>query len=373
MPLEDSPCPSAPSPQAVQEWLVTNLAATAGVAPAQIDVRLALTSMGIESLMLFSLAGELASWLGRDIETTLLWEYPTVEALAAHLGHNDAIRLDPQASKPQLRSKPASLVAIQPLGTHPPFFVVHEVSGTVWCYAAMARHLGEDQPFYGFQVPLSEVESESAPDLDSLIALAATYVAELRAHQPRGPYFLGGFSLGGVIAFEMARQLREQEQEIALLALIDTYFPGLARSTPSLSRKIRIHARNLRGLEPAHRLHYLQARLQKRVPNVPQAQGETPEARARHLLLQSQVSARLEAAFRTYRAPPYAGRITLLRAQGQFSSADDSRRWRGVALGGVQHYFVPGSHGLVVAEPYVRHLAARLKQCLHQARTAPSP
>lgn len=154
MPLEDSPCPSAPSPQAVQEWLVTHLAATAGVAPAQIDVRLALTSMGIESLMLFSLAGDLASWLGRDIETTLLWEYPTVEALATHLGHNDAIRLDPQANKPQPRSKPASLVAIQSLGTHPPFFVVHEVSGTVWSYAALARHLGEDQPFYGFQVPL---------------------------------------------------------------------------------------------------------------------------------------------------------------------------------------------------------------------------
>jgi hypothetical protein len=112
------------------------------------------------------------------------------------------------------------LVGIQPAGERRPFFCVHPVGGDVLCYLDLARHLGADQPFYGLQYP--DLNEESGADT-RVEGLAARYIEALRAVQPPGPYLLGGWSMGGLVAFEMAQQLRQQGQQVALVALIDTW------------------------------------------------------------------------------------------------------------------------------------------------------
>jgi amino acid adenylation domain-containing protein len=115
-------------------------------------------------------------------------------------------RLRRQAGAAAVGPQFSARVAIQPQGTRPPFFCVHPAGGDVLCYGPLARHLGADQPFYGFQSPGL---GAGAAAFDSLEAMAAHYVTEMRRTAPP-PYRLGGWSLGGVVAFEMARQLASQ-------------------------------------------------------------------------------------------------------------------------------------------------------------------
>ncbi len=114
------------------------------------------------------------------------------------------------------------LVAIDPDGSLPPLFLVHPAAGTVDCYLALARHLDPEQPLYAFQA--AGVDGRGEP-CDRVETLASRYVEALRQRRPRGPYHLGGWSLGAVVAFEMARRLHASGEEIALLALLDSHPP----------------------------------------------------------------------------------------------------------------------------------------------------
>ncbi|BCM92693.1 dimodular nonribosomal peptide synthase [Abditibacteriota bacterium] len=379
------------STTAIQEWLVTHIAAICEVSDEEIDVNSPITSFGLESLTLFTLAGDLASWLDRDIPATLLWEYPNIAEIAKYLGQSSLGPADvPEAPRH------ASLVTIQPHGEVPPLFLVHDVSGALWCYTAMMRHMGTDQPVYGFQIPVSENEPFAVPTLEELAAL---YVNELRRKHPQGPYRLGGFSLGGVIAFEMARQLREAGQEIALLALMDTNFPGMKHPKPSFSHRVRIHVRNfwhsnhrekglyileryvpslirsfyfhsrhLQPLKPSAKWHYLRNLLTRR-PNAESRGSASERQRFREALLNSDVKTQLQRVASAYRPLPYDGRITLLRARWQLTLDDDRRAWRRVALKGTYQKLSSGTHGILIAEPHVRPLAANLKQCLREVES----
>src|SRR5205085_7620154 len=116
------------------------------------------------------------------------------------------------------------LVPIQPGGKRPPLFFVHSLSGICLGYRYLARHLGEDQPFYGLQA--RGLDGVEAP-LTDIEAMAACYLKEVFAAQPRGPYFLGGYSFGGVVAFEMAQQLSARGEEVSLLAIVDEEAPAI--------------------------------------------------------------------------------------------------------------------------------------------------
>src|SRR5262249_47406289 len=103
-----------------------------------------------------------------------------------------------------------------------PFYCVHPGGGVVIPYFALARLLGPEQTFYGFQAAGLGRDDE----LDTTIeAMSTRYLQAMRAVQPIGPYLLGGWSLGGVVAFEMAQQLRKSGEEVGLLALIDSAVP----------------------------------------------------------------------------------------------------------------------------------------------------
>src|SRR5262249_42093032 len=117
----------------------------------------------------------------------------------------------------------ALLVPLQPAGTRPPCFMVHPPGGIVVCYRALARRLGRDRPFYGIRSRGLRGEPGLPARLEDM---AAEYVHAIRRVRPEGPHHLGGGSLGGVGAVEMARQLLDQGQAVGLLALLDTSLPA---------------------------------------------------------------------------------------------------------------------------------------------------
>src|SRR5262249_10649045 len=132
-----------------------------------------------------------------------------------------------------------SLVAIQPLGSKPPFFCVHGRSGHVLFCRELARHLGREQPCSGLQ---AQGLDGRTPPFSRIDAMAAHYIEEIRTVQTQGPYFLGGMSFGGRVAFEMAQQLGRRGHEVALLALFDTYGPGGPRTSSWRDRyRIDLH------------------------------------------------------------------------------------------------------------------------------------
>jgi thioesterase domain-containing protein len=148
--------------------------------------------------------------LRTQLPLALLIQGATVEHLAAQL-------------RKQNESSESPVVALRSVGSRSPFFCVHPAGGGVICYKDLVRYLGDDQPVYGFQARGFE-DGQAA--LDDLEVMAAEYVKAMRAVQPQGPYRIGGWSMGGVVAYEMATQLRAQGEEVALLALLDVKSPS---------------------------------------------------------------------------------------------------------------------------------------------------
>jgi len=114
------------------------------------------------------------------------------------------------------------LVPLQPEGSGPIFFIVHGVKGDVFGFRHLRNHVETEYRLYGIQCRGFD---DSAAPLGSVEEMAAAYLEEVREIQPEGPYHLGGYSFGGLVAYEMARRLEREGQEVATLALLDTYCP----------------------------------------------------------------------------------------------------------------------------------------------------
>jgi thioesterase domain-containing protein len=112
-----------------------------------------------------------------------------------------------------------SLVPLAPHGSRDPLFLVHPIGGNVHCYLPLARLLAaRGRPVYGFQARGADGAEEALPTVEQM---ASAYLDELRRHRPSGPYHLGGWSMGGVVALEMAQRLRAAGERVPRLVLID--------------------------------------------------------------------------------------------------------------------------------------------------------
>jgi thioesterase domain-containing protein len=263
----------------------------------------------------------------------------------------------------------------------------------VLCFARLAHRLGTEQPFYAFQ-DTGEVNA-------SVPAMAARYVAAMRAVQPRGPYLLGGYSLGGTIAFEMARQIDASGETLGLLAILD-HAPFASqyrrvtvrtRVVLTLAQQLTEYARVVGALSPDQRASHVREHLRRlvdRLQHVTSGRRSVSSdadrfddfvARQYRVLSllplpeQGRVRRIVEreyAALANYAPRPFRGSITLFRARAQpfGSTTDRTMGWQSLAARGVTVREVPGLHAYILKEPFVRELALQLQSALGAATHA---
>ncbi len=273
------------------------------------------------------------------------------------------------------RAAPALLVDLQPelppaALERPPFFCVHPIGGAVLSYRELARGLGAEQPFYGIQA----AGLAGGRAVDDLPAMAAEYAAAVEAVAPHGPYLLGGWSFGGTVAFEMARQMRQRGRPVALVALLDSWAPALV-PTPIALREddvVRLFLRDQAGLqgldaswldgEPpaadeAAALEWLLGRARE----AGLLRANLRSAQVKPLLDTYRANVRANA---TYRPGPYDGRLTLFRPH---ASAEPTNGWSALAAEPVEVHEVAADHYSMLAPPAAARLAERLRSCIERS------
>ncbi len=326
--------------------------------------------LGGDSLMaaaMFAAVEELGK--GRFPLSTLI-EAPTVEELARRV-REGAGRFT------------VSLVPIQPAGTRPPFFCVHSHHGDVLGYALLSRELGNDQPFYGLQSIGLSGEREPLMKIEEMAAL---YVREIRGVQPQGPYHIGGFCYGGVVALEIALQLNAMGEKTPLVMLIHNTpadFPGLVPRDAlrrfwrrSIRERVEQHSKEVLKRGVFQGGAYLAQGIGRQATNV----MWRIVLSAYHMLGLSlpralrKVDRTNTQAIATYTPGRYPGRITLILAEESkgWYSADPRVDWGGLAAGGYSVFYVPGAGGALFREPHVKTLAATFREALHGSMHHPS-
>lgn len=326
--------------------------------------------LGGDSFLAVNMFVEIERQFDKTLPLATLLDAPTIRDLAR------LIETGPD-------SRPWSpLVPIQPLGHRPPLYCMHAAGGDVLFYRDLAKHLGPNQPLYGLQARGTDRKQTSHDQVEDM---AGFYLDAIRAFQPEGPYYLGGSSFGGLVAFEMARQLEVAGQRVAFLGLFDTYGPGypqriswtyspLAKVAGWIQR-LRTVIESLKLLGRKERLAYVLAKAKKlRTKLIREYTWRKNEIAINYSARTGQPlptdiqrnHKAIDRALRTYVAKPYQGKLTLFRASRQPSGivADETLGWRGMARCGLEIYEVPGVHGAVTVDPYAKFLAEKLEYCL---------
>ncbi|HEX3187053.1 MAG TPA: amino acid adenylation domain-containing protein [Pyrinomonadaceae bacterium] len=275
---------------------------------------------------------------------------------------------------------PRHLVPIQKGDSKRPIFFVHPIGGGVVCYAYLARRLGPDQPVYG----LAALEVDDPHT--QVATMAAAYLEEIRTVQPHGPYYIGGWSFGAYVAFEIARQLKQQDEEVGLLAILDSGAPHtdqrpdeddpidsddpvmLARTLEgfaNVKEPLPIDEDYVRQLAPDDQLLYIMEQA-KKANIMPQELTLTQVKRS----LQN-FRSRVRAG-KDFVPELYPGKVTLFKCEHieprnvETLQADPGWGWSDISSEPVDIHSVPGSHETMVIEPDVRVLAEKLNACIAQ-------
>lgn len=348
----------------------------------QIGVQDDFFELGGYSLIAVRLFNQVKKKFGIEFPLSVLFEAPTIEKCAAlvkaQIGEPGESAGEGESGSGEGAMRHSLLVPLQPAegSTKPPLFMVAGMFGNIMNLRHIASHLEDDQPFFGIQA--RGLLGNEKPH-DRFEDMARDYIEEIRTVQPHGPYFLGGFSGGGVTAYEMAQQLREAGEEVALVVLLDT--PATTAPTIDWKDKIKLHWLKLKEHGVGYYRHWKRERekwqriLQEREKARADG-GSAPQYR-------SQVigDAFIEAVH-AYQPRVYEGRVVLIRpplqeryvlGPGRVLNEDRNlitldNHWGPYLPGGLEIEMVTGDHDSMVLEPNVRVLVSKLNRHLREAQ-----
>ncbi|MEO1374539.1 MAG: amino acid adenylation domain-containing protein, partial [Cyanobacteria bacterium J06635_10] len=265
--------------------------------------------LGGHSLLAVNLMAKIKERFGKQLPLSTLFTSPTIEDLANLVQDEQKVTT-------------SSLVPLQTQGTKQPFFCVHPAGGHVFYYLDLSRYLGNDRPFYGLQ---AQGFNEGEKVFTKVEDMAEFYIKTIREFQPEGPLQIGGWSFGGVVAFEMAQQLLQQGQEVSLLALLDPWVPILLDTNKKidnlymrgvLSRYFGgmfgitnlVTEDELIGLNSEEQIEFIIDKAEK-LKLFPQSATREQNRRFIDVIIGT-----LKATY-TYKRQPYPGKVTVFRAQ----------------------------------------------------------
>ncbi|MCP4020984.1 MAG: amino acid adenylation domain-containing protein, partial [Desulfobacteraceae bacterium] len=334
--------------------------------------------LGGHSLLAVRLISEINKTFNMELPVSSLIRNPCIADMAK--------QLDRQGQT----GEPASpLVCIQPHGKEIPLFCVHPVGGKVLPYMALARYFKDERPFYGLQSP--GVEGGKIPG--SIEEMARAYISLIQEIQPQGPYCIGGWSFGGIVAYEMARQLHLAGEGTKMLVLMDSY-------TPEALKQLESAFLTAQGLENHDQesllfMDFARDLLGDRMPAPPTGDEQIPnnlkalfnwifeQAKQKGVLGKAEDMSQIERAYEIFKAnvnamekyhpepfnpePFDKGHITLFRAQDGTKDNgihDPAKGWADLTGKSFKIKNIPGTHYTILQEPGVRLLADALKDVI---------
>jgi amino acid adenylation domain-containing protein len=320
--------------------------------------------LGGRSLVAVKIMARLEQETGKRLPLATLFEYSTVEKLATRLEIDaEAITWD-------------SLVPIKPKGSKMPLYIVHGAGLNVLLFNALAMNMDDEQPVYGLQAKgLNGVDEP----LDVMEEIAANYVDEIMNHDPVGPYAIAGYSLGGLIAYEMAKQMLAMGKNVKMVAMFDTY----ADQTQIYDSWIKIKTKNTWFLvkqlaytpllflqDPGRTVQYKSREIRRRVQKVYNMifPGKVKKKEG-FSAYSNDIHEKSLAAQRNYLLTPVNVAIELFRAKKKTFYMDDFKYlgWKPFAQKGVNVHDIPGEHNTIFAPPNDKQFAKVLQECLDKA------
>jgi thioesterase domain-containing protein/acyl carrier protein len=318
--------------------------------------------LGGHSLLAVKLISRIEKEFGRKLPLHLLFQGATIDRLALLLQQGPGAKGD------------APFIEIQPAGTRPPLFVLPSFTGSLLFWKRFLPYMGGDQPVFGLTLP---VTSEGRPSFVDFETLGARCVERLIAAQPEGAFRIAGFSIGGLLAFEIARQLHAKGRRVDFVGVIDAY-PNRGRR--SLAERLRLipsfllnlpiwlldDVRHSSGRRVRKRLQIDLHKVLSRVVGRSASRWCKPRTGTGRWALSDPAAQAYVGSMGTYFPGPYSGRVTLIRTRSQppFQFQPCDYGW-GELADRVDVRVVPGCfHQQMVAEPHVRDVAAALQSAL---------
>ncbi|MGI9543935.1 MAG: amino acid adenylation domain-containing protein [Cyclobacteriaceae bacterium] len=320
--------------------------------------------LGGHSLLAAQLFLRIDKKFGKSLPLASLFESPTIKHQAKMIESNNG------------KSSWPSLVPVQPKGSSPPLFLVHGAEGNVLLYRELAQILNRyDQPVYALQSQGLDGRSSFIPQMEEM---AQHYVDEIIKKFPDGPYFLGGYCLGGTIAFEMARQLQKMGKQVGPVIMLESYniqsidFSKRTRLSVLYNKfqNLLYHFENLMKANnkskfflikyQAERARFSVAldRLKERFKN---GFKKVSDSDYIHLKI-AELNDKAQLA---YKPTGFDGKIVLIKPDKFFKGLDDPQfGWQGLASQGVELRKLPISPRGMLVEPFAEMLAKEINEAI---------